>query len=192
MRTAFAAASLALLGGCATDRVTLLDNEEGEAQFAVADITRPGNERVLDTQMSELSLGNNSRPHAVRQVRPEDAELMSRLPPKPAYFVLSFPNNVFRIPDGQRPVLSQIRDQLIARGEGAQIEVVGFTDSLGSDPDNDILSRQRAQEVAQQLRDYGFPVAMQDAVGRGEDDAKVALGDGVESADYRRVVVVVR
>jgi outer membrane protein OmpA-like peptidoglycan-associated protein len=142
--------------------------------------------------MSELRLGDNSRAHTIRQVRPEDSELMSRLPPRPAHFALNFPNNVFRIPEGQRPILSQIRDQLIARGEGAQIEVVGFTDSIGSDQDNDVLSRQRAQEVAQQLRDYGFPVALQDAVGRGEDDARRALGDNVESADYRRVEVVVR
>ena len=90
------------------------------------------------------------------------------------------------------PVLSSIRDQLLARGEGAQIEVVGFTDSVGSDGDNDILSARRAEEVAQQLRYYGFPVAAGDSVGRGEDDAKRALGDNVESAVYRKVEVVIR
>jgi outer membrane protein OmpA-like peptidoglycan-associated protein len=192
VRAAFAAASLGLLAACATDRVTLLDNEEGEAQFAIADITRPGKERVLDTQMSELRLGSNSRARAVRAVRPEDAELMRRLPPGSAHFTLYFPTDDSRIPAAQMPILSSIRDQLIARGEGAQIEVVGFTDSVGSDEDNDILSRRRAEEVAQQLRYYGFPVAAQDAVGRGEDDAERALGDNVQSAAYRKVDVVVR
>lgn len=189
---ALAAASLALLSACATDRVTLLDNEGGEAQFAVADITRPGKERVLDSEMSELRLGNNSRVRAVREVRPADAELMRRLPPASVHFTLFFPTNDARISAAQLPVLSSIRDQLMARGEGAQIEVVGFTDSVGSDTDNDALSGRRAEEVAQQLRDYGFPVAPGDSVGRGEDDAKRALGDNVESAAYRKVDVVIR
>jgi OOP family OmpA-OmpF porin len=192
VKRAIAAAALALLGACATDRVTLLDNEEGEAQFAVADITRPGQERVLDTQLSELRLGSNSRARAVREVRPEDMELMRRLPPAPARFTLFFPTNDARISAAQMPVLSSIRDQLIARGEGAQIEVVGFTDSVGSDGDNDVLSGRRAEEVAQQLRDHGFPVAPGDAVGRGEDDARSALGDNVQSAAYRKVEVVIR
>lgn len=192
MRSAVAAVTLALLGGCATDRVTLLDNEDGEAQFALADITRAGKERVLAAPMSELRLGGSSRPRAVREIRPEDAELMSRLPPRPAHFTLFFPTADSRISAAQLPVLSSIRDQLLARGEGAQIEVVGFTDSVGSDEDNDALSRRRAEEVAQQLRDYGFPVAAQDAVGRGEDDARRALGDNLESATYRKVEVVVR
>ena len=192
MRIAVAAALLALLAGCATERVTLLDNEDGEAQFAVADITRPGRERVLDTQMSELRLGGNSRARAIRGVRPEDAELMRRLPPRPAHFTLLFPTNDSRISPAQMPVLSSIRDQLLARGEGAQIEVVGFTDSVGGGDDNDKLSRLRAEEVAQQLRTFGFAVSPDDAVGRGEDDAKRALGDNVESATYRKVEVVVR
>ena len=192
MRGGFAAALLALLGGCATDRVTLLDNADDEAQFAVADITRPGKERVLDSEMSELRLGSNSRARAVREVRPADAELMRRLPPASAHFTLFFPTNDARISPAQMPILSSIRDQLIARGEGAQIEVVGFTDSVGSDADNDVLSGRRAEEVAQQLRDFGFPVAAGDAVGRGEDDAHRALGDNVESAIYRKVEVVIR
>ena len=192
MKTRFAAAALVLLAGCTTDRVTLLDNEEGEPQFAVADITRPGKERVLDTQMSELRLGSSSRARQVREVRPEDAELMRRLPPRPAHFTLFFPTNDSRISPAQMPILSSIRDQLLARGEGAQIEVVGFTDSVGSDEDNDALSARRAEEVAQQLRDYGFPVGARDAVGRGEDDARRALGDNAENAVYRKVEVVIR
>lgn len=192
MRIAFASAALALLGACATDRVTLLDNEGGEPQFAIADITHPGRERVLDTQMSELRLGSNARAKAVREVRPADAELMRRLPPASAHFTLFFPEGKAVISPAQMPILSSIRDQLIARGEGAQIEVVGFTDSKGADRDNDVLSELRAEEVAQQLRDYGFSVAPGDAVGRGEDDARRALGDNVENPAYRKVEVVIR
>jgi outer membrane protein OmpA-like peptidoglycan-associated protein len=192
VRTALVAASFMLLAACATDRVTLLENEDGEARFALADITRPGHERVLDTPMSELRLGGTSGAKMVKQVRPNDAELMSTLPPKPAHFTLYFPTDDSRIPEAQMPVLSLIRDQLVARGEGAQIEVVGFTDSLGEDEANDVLSQKRAEEVAQQLRYFGLPISPEDAVGRGEDDAKLAVGDEVANAVYRKVDVVVR
>lgn len=192
MRSALIAVASALLAGCASDRVTLLDNEEGEAQFALADITRPGKERVLDTQMSELRLGRTSRAKTLRKIRTSDTDLIRALPPKAARFTFNFPTDEVRIPDSQRPMLALIRDQMVARGAGAQIEVVGFTDSAGEADDNDALSQRRAEVVAQQLRELGFEIAPQDAVGRGEDDAQAALGDGVASANFRKVEVVVR
>lgn len=192
MRATLAAASLGLLAACASDRVTLLDNEDGSAQFAVADITDPERERLVDSQNTELKLGSRSAAKPLKKLRERDAELVKGLPPKAARFTFTFPTDSFQIPEAQREMLAQIRDQLVARGKGAQIEVVGFTDSMGSDEDNDRLSQRRAEEVAQQLRGLGFAIDAQDAIGRGEDDAKQALGDDKASEDYRKVIVVVR
>lgn len=192
MRTLLAAAPLALLAACASDRVTLLDNEDGAAQFAVADITRPGRERIVDRQNSELRLRGNSSARALKKVRASDTELVRGLPPRAARFAFTFPPESFRIPEAQKSQLALIRDQLLARGAGAQIEVVGYTDSTGADANNDRLSQQRAQAVAQELRELGFPIGAEDAVGRGEDEARQALGDGVASEAYRKVEVIVR
>ena len=189
-------AALALVGallatGCATDRVTLLDNEDGSAEFAVAEITDPGKECVVDKQLSEQKLGKGCRPKTLAKIRDKDAALVSALPPKAREFVITFPSGQSKIPDSQRGVLEEIRSELSIR-PGAQIEVAGFTDSVDDDAANDRYSRERAEAVAQELRDFGFPVDPRDAVGRGEDEAKRKLGDNVPSEVYRRAVVIIR
>ena len=180
-----------LVAGCATDRVTLLDNEDGSAEFAVAEITDPAKECLVDRQLSEQKLGRGCRPKPLAKIRDKDAALVSALPPKAREFVIKFPSGQSKIPDSQRGVLEQIRNELSIR-PGAQIEVAGFTDSVDDDATNDRYSRQRAESVAQELRDLGFPVDPGDAVGRGEDEAKRQLGDNVPSEDYRRAVVIIR
>jgi len=190
-RAALALAGALLAAGCAADRVTLLDNEDGEQQFAVADITNPDKERVLDAQLSELKLGRSSGPRALRKLRESDAQLLTGLPPKAREFVIIFPAGESKIPQDQRKILEDIRNELSVR-PGAQIEVAGFTDSQDTDEKNDRLSLGRAQSVAQELRDFGFPVDPGDAVGRGEDEAKKRFGDDKEVPEYRRAVVIVR
>jgi len=180
-----------MTGACAHDRVTLLDNEDGAQQFAVADITRPGQERLIDAPATELRLGSTSKPKTLKKLRQSDVLLAGNLPPKAAAFSITFPPDQSEIPAGQRGILEQIRNELSVR-PGAQIEVAGFTDSTGDDAMNDKLSLDRARSVVDQLRGFGFPVEPEDAVGRGEDEAKARLGDGVSSGDYRKVIVIVR
>jgi outer membrane protein OmpA-like peptidoglycan-associated protein len=185
-------AAVMLLTGCATDKVTLLENEAGHDTGAVAVIDRKGRETLVDQANSEAALRNGpSRVRQVKELRPEYTSLVGSLPPQARAFVITFPIGSSDIPAEQRGVLEQIRNELSIR-PGAQIEVAGFTDSTGGDTINDKISLDRAQSVAQQLRSYGFAVDSGDAVGRGEDEAKAKLGDEVANDSYRRVEVIVR
>lgn len=185
--------ALALLtGGCATDKVTLLENEDGNATGAVAVLGSNGRESVIDRPLTEARLRDGlTRGRAVKQLNPAYGELLGSLPPKAKGFVITFPLGQSRIPVEQSAILEQIRTELSIR-PGAQIEVAGFTDSSGEDALNDTISRERAEGVAQELREYGFPIEPNDVVGRGEDEAKSRLGDGMVDESYRRVVVFVR
>lgn len=187
-----AIAAAALLAGCATDRLTLLENEPGQDVGAVAVIDKKGRETLVDRANSEAALRSGpSRVRQVKELRPEYASLIGTLPPKATAFVIKFPVNSSEIPVEQRGVLELIRNELSVR-PGAQIEVAGFTDSTGEDDLNDRISAERAKAVAEQLRGFGFPVDDADAVGRGEDEAKAKLGDNVQNEEYRRVEVIVR
>jgi outer membrane protein OmpA-like peptidoglycan-associated protein len=179
------------LAGCAKDRVTLLDNEDPGEQFAIADITDPGNERALDAQLTELDLGSKSRPRTLSKVRKSDVSLIGSLPPKAREFQIVFPVGSSRIPLDQRGRLEEIRNELAIR-PGAQIEVAGFTDSLGDEALNNGISLDRARGVADELRQFGFAVAADDVIGRGEYDARAALGDEKADDKFRRAVVIVR
>ena len=187
-----ALAGALLASGCATDRVTLLDNEDGAADFAIADITKPDRERVIDQPLTQAKLRDGlTKGRAVKALKPAYAILLADLPPAAKAFVITFPPDQTAIPVEQRSILDAIRTELANR-PGAQIEVAGFTDSTGSDTKNDEISRDRAEAVAKELRGFGFVIDAGDAVGRGEDEAKKQLGDNVSSEAFRRVEIIVR
>lgn len=186
-------ATLALaLGACATDRVTLLEGEPGHAVGAIAVLGSDGEETVLDSANQQASLGRGApRLRTVDQLDPAYGALMDTLPLPPVSFAITFPTDESSIPANQRQVLDSIRAEL-ARRPGAQIEVAGFTDSTGTEASNNELSAQRALAIVQELRESGFEVATEDAVGRGEYEAQAALGDNVSDESYRRVDVIIR
>ena len=88
-------------------------------------------------------------------------------------------------------MLEDIRAE-VAKRPGADVQVTGHTDTVGSEGDNDLLSRKRAEEVLGFLASKGFPRTMMSAVGRGERELKVPTADNVSSAINRRVEVIVR
>jgi outer membrane protein OmpA-like peptidoglycan-associated protein len=89
------------------------------------------------------------------------------------------------------PVLEEIRSE-IARRSGAEVQVTGHTDTVGSAADNDALSQKRAEEILNLLASKGFDRSIMSAVGRGERELKVPTADNVESPANRRVEVIVR
>ena len=180
------------LSACATDKVTLLENEPGHDTGAVAVIDKKGRETLVDQANAQAALRNGpSKVRRLKELRPEYTSLIGSLPPQARAFVITFPVGSSDIPADQRGILEQIRNELSTR-PGAQIEVAGFTDSTGSDTVNDKFSLDRAIAVAEQLRGFGFAVDAEDAVGRGEDEAKAKLGDEIANDGYRRVEVIVR
>ena len=192
IRSAAALAVALAVTGCATDKLTLLENEPGHETGAVAVIDSKGRETLVDQVNAQAALRNGpSKVRQLKELRPEYTSLIGSLPPQASAFVITFPVGSSDIPAEQRGVLDQIRNELSTR-PGAQIEVAGFTDSTGADMLNDKISLGRAQSVVEQLRGYGFNVDAEDAVGRGEDDAKAKLGDEVANDGYRRVEVIVR
>lgn len=191
-RLALALAGALVLAGCASDRVTLLDNEVGHPGGALAVIEDDGSATVLDRPNTQALLRDGgARTRTLDRLDPAYAALIDTLPPAATRFQLTFPVGESRVLAGQRAILEQIRNELSIR-PGAQIEVAGFTDSTGDDVGNDQLSRERAEAVARELREYGFQIDADDAVGRGEDEARASLGDNVSDESYRRVDVIVR
>ena len=191
-RAALALAGALLATGCATDRVTLLENEEGNATGALAVLASNGSESVIDQPLTQAKLRDGpTRGRAVKALKPAYSALLGSLPPAAKGFAITFPVGDSRIPADQRGILEQIRTELSIR-PGAQIEVAGFTDSTGAEDLNNQISKDRAEAVAQELRDFGFAIGADDAVGRGEFEARDKLGDDKADETYRRVVVIVR
>jgi len=192
IRNLVAAACAIALSGCVADRVTLLDKEPGDEVGAIAVISPDGAETVLDQPNTQALLrGATPRVRPVDQLSPAYATLLETLPPPATRLMIRFPVGGSNVVGGQRAILDQIRAE-IERRPGAQVEVAGFTDSTGSAKGNDELSLRRAQTVAAELREFDIAIDPEDAVGRGEDEARAALGDNVADSSYRRVYVIIR
>ena len=194
MRAAILALGCAfVLGGCASDKLTVFANEDsvGSGAVAIIDEVTGEDKAVVDKELTEAKLGKRPKPRAVRQLKPAYTELLKNLPPKAESFTITFGSDETSIPLAQIGTLDKIRQALENR-PGAQIEVVGFTDSDGTPAYNDGVSLERARGVLAELRASGFPVDTEDAVGRGE---RAALADGgpdeVVNELFRKVVIVI-
>lgn len=180
------------LAGCATSSVTLLPNEGGQSTGSVAVIGKGGEEVVLDQPMTAGNLsGGPARVRPISEVKPAYQQLLTTLPPAPSRYTLNFIQGTTQITEASRPTLDAIRNEVASR-PGAVVDVVGHTDTVGSEGDNDLLSKQRAAEVVRVLVAEGFPQDLLSAVGRGERELLVKTGDNVANEANRRVEVVVR
>lgn len=194
MSRAWMIASALTLGGCATSSLVLMPDDEGH-QGAVAVLEANGKPTdAVISQQSRTRLGDptpTSKPIGADGLKKQEAALLTGLPPAAKSFLLYFDPGTVNLVPSSAGVLTNLRAEIAARS-GPEVEVIGHTDTVGSEADNDKLSVRRAQQVMEWLVSQGFDRSELSAVGRGERDPKVATGDNVDNAVNRRVEVIVR
>ena len=195
MRPVRLAAACLLLGGCATSSLVLLPDDEGhQGAVAVLETNGQPTEAVINQGNSRTKLGEAnaaSKPLGDKGLRPEEAALLTTLPPAAKSFTLYFDEGTTTPTAESHSVLISLRAEIASRS-GPQVEVTGHTDTVGSADDNDRLSIQRAEEVLNWLVSQGFDRSLMLASGRGERDLKEPSIDNFSSAINRRVEVIVR
>jgi len=183
------------LAGCAHSSVVLLPDEDGgHGQIGIRPAGGQGGETVMADANSRATLGGSQpsvRPLGANGLKPNEAAVLASLPPPPRSFTLYFLEGTTQLTAESAGALEQIRAE-VARRPGAEVQVTGHTDTVGSNADNDVLSRRRAEEIVNWLATKGFDRKMMSAVGRGERELKQPTADSVASAVNRRVEVLVR
>ena len=194
-RRCLALCAISVLAGCAHSSVVLLPDEDGgHGAIAIRPSGATGSETVVGEANTRATLGGSKpsiRPLGAKGLKPSEAALLAALPPAAKSFTLYFREGTTDITPQSLPVLEDIRAE-VARRPGAEVQVTGHTDTVGSGSDNDTLSRKRAEEILNLLASKGFARTMMSAVGRGERELKVPTADNVGSAVNRRVEVIVR
>ena len=183
---------LPLLGACAaTGSVTLLPGEPGVNVGAVAvfDPKSGAETGALTAENTRTALGGKFL------AKPADpkayAALTDMLPPPPAHFTLYFIEGGTKLTPESEPVLKQVFAEL-AKRSGAEVQITGHTDTVGSEGDNDTLSLKRAREIRETLIAEGLSPTISRAVGRGERELLVATPDNTAEPRNRRVEITVR
>jgi outer membrane protein OmpA-like peptidoglycan-associated protein len=82
--------------------------------------------------------------------------------------------------------------QKIKSFPAAQVTVIGHTDRVGSDAENDVLSLRRANTVRDMLLQIGIRNEAIEVVGRGEREPLVRTANGVSEEKNRRVEIKLR
>jgi OmpA-OmpF porin, OOP family len=194
-RHGLALCAILTLAGCVHSSMVLLPDEEGgHGEVSIRQADGSGTATVVNEPNTRATLDGSRpsiRPLGANGLRPEEASLVNALPPAAKSFTLYFHEGTTEMIPESVPVLDQLRAE-VARRPGAEVQVTGHTDTVGSDADNDVLSRRRAEEILNLLASKGFDRSIMTAVGRGERELKVPTADNVSNPINRRVEVIVR
>jgi outer membrane protein OmpA-like peptidoglycan-associated protein len=184
------------LSGCASS-VTLLPGENGAKTGSVVLLDpKTGEERAALTDPNARARtagrGVGRKTLAAEKVDRRYGRLVADLPPPARSFDLFFREGSTDLLPESEATLKALFAEVAARGSGVDIQIVGHTDTVGSNDDNDALSVARAREIRDSLVTKGLRADITRVSGRGERDLLVDTGDDVREWRNRRAEVVVR
>jgi outer membrane protein OmpA-like peptidoglycan-associated protein len=190
-----AAIALAILFGRqgAEELVVLVPAADGHIGTVVID--RAGKRTTLNTAYaSSRAMGADEVSSATlpsADVQRDFGATLSAIPARPASFLLYFVTGTDELTEESKVQMQRVLDEL-RRRPLPDVQVIGHTDSVGADVENDALSLQRAQKLRTEMLSLGIPEARIRAAGRGEREPLVPTADGVDEPRNRRVEINVR
>lgn len=174
--------------------VVLLPDADGKA--GALELRTGAASQRLDTAYASAT--SNPRGAFITRVEDADAvrrryaEALAARPAMPVSFELVFEfGSAQDVAPAFQPVLRRLL-AAVANYPAPEITVIGHTDRVGSEADNDRLSLQRARTVRDLLVQAGVDPAMITIAGRGEREPAVATADGIALAANRRVEINLR
>jgi outer membrane protein OmpA-like peptidoglycan-associated protein len=119
------------------------------------------------------------------------AAALAARPMPPVSFTLYFISGKDEITTQSKGQLDSMFGEL-KRRPAPEVSVIGHTDRVGSDADNDRLSLRRAERVREDLVRMGVSPEVIGVAGRGEREPLVPTADNVDEPRNRRVEINVR
>jgi outer membrane protein OmpA-like peptidoglycan-associated protein len=171
--------------------VVVLPSADGHTGTVVVD--SQGTRTVLNQPYASNRIGRDAGTMrlSLQEVRSAFGAALSSIPARPASFLLYFITGTDQLTEESRGELDRMLEEL-RRRPAPDILVIGHTDRVGSEPDNDRLSLQRAERVRASFLAQGIAPERIQASGRGEREPIVQTADGVDEPKNRRVEINVR
>jgi outer membrane protein OmpA-like peptidoglycan-associated protein len=191
----FVAASLF---GCAqpkpkySERIILLPSKDGRKSSVV--VRRATGEFELAAPYQSVELVNGleqKKTYAAEDLQQRYGEVLEVQPARPFTYTLYFIAGLTQLTTQSKEALNEVTRK-IKSFPAAQVTVIGHTDRVGSDAENDVLSLKRANTVRDMLIQIGIRDGAIEVVGRGEREPLVRTADGVSEEKNRRVEIKLR
>lgn len=199
MRILVTALTALALTGCAHTGVSLFDGEKSSegiqnptGALAVLDPVTGQDVTIVDQSGGSRSI-RRSRV-SVKNLTPAQLNkryggLLSSLPEPPRLISLYFITGTDKLVDDS--ILPELFAE-VKRRPGVDVQIVGHTDTTGSNELNDKISLDRAERVRDYLGTLGLQGDIVRVAGRGEREPKVPTADEVEEGQNRRVDVYIK
>jgi outer membrane protein OmpA-like peptidoglycan-associated protein len=173
-----------------TDMAMVVPAADGHIGALV--VEREGQRIVLDQPYVVSRSGEKGTVRLTEtEVRQTFAPVLAAIPERPARFALYFETATDQLTEESKLELERMLEEL-KRRTAPDILVIGHTDRVGQDEENDQLSRLRAERVKADLVSQGIPDERIRASGRGEREPLIPTDDGVDEPRNRRVEINVR
>ena len=192
----FALLVAGLLGACATSRdtIVLLPKDDGSTGAIAA--SRGDAEILLDSAYASARprlLGSKLKRDTADREKLDKrfGAALSAMPPPPKSFMVYFLSGSDDFTEESKAAITSLMDELKQR-PSPEVTVIGHTDRVGGDDQNDTLSLQRAGRMKELLVGMGVPADSIDTAGRGSREPLVDTAEGVDEPRNRRVEVNVR
>ena len=176
------------------DTVILLPNEDGSVGELVvqSDVGEQTLDRAFATVDVDQQGGLSTRTESESSVGVKFGSLLDATPQAPRSFVVTFESgSADQLTPESRIAMEEMRNHLLAR-PAPEILVIGHTDRVGSEVDNDRLSKSRADTVLALIEEAGVKATVVESSGRGEREPLVPTADSVAESRNRRVEISVR
>lgn len=173
----------------------LLPRKDGKVGKVV--VSTPKGERTLSTAYESVSVkGGDSAPGEVRTMTGEEAQktfgaAIDALPPPPAHFILYFEKDKPELTEASKPLIAEI-EKAIRERRGADVSIVGHTDTTGEREKNFQLGLRRAKAMVELLAAKGLDLSAAQVASHGMDNLLVETGPGIDEPRNRRVEITVR
>ncbi len=180
--------------GCSKTKVLLLDS--GKPNSAVIVSTNKGSQK-LDKIGNFVSLKDKdkapSKPEKMseEEIKNRFADLFTAAPPKAKSYMLYFKPHSVVLTEESNAVLEQALED-IKKNAPCMVDVIGHTDSVGSNEVNIKVSLKRAKTIESLIKKEQFKDVLVQAKGYGEEDLLVPTGDDVDEAKNRNVEIFIK
>lgn len=198
IKTSFFAAVLALatlLAGCASSStgsyVVLLRDPDGK--LGSVSVKNLQGEQVLNQAFKATTLDGNTEPYFVTeaQLQRDFGAALAARPELPETFTLNFETGGAELTAESKAKLPVILEHARAR-TALDMSVVGHTDTVGKADANELLARQRANTIAELLRQRGLQNATLTVESHGKRNLLVPTPDETPEPRNRRVEITLR
>jgi len=180
--------------GCSQTTVVLLDN--GKTHNAVIVSNNKGTSK-LDKVGSYVDLKDeNKSVSEVKIMSKEDissrfSKVLAASPQKPSKYMVYFKPKSKELTDESKITLIKAIED-IKQHAPCMVDVIGHTDTTGSNELNIKVSLKRAKYIESILKDKGLKIVSLIAKGYGEEDLEVDTADNVDEAKNRNVEIFIK